>query len=93
MKFQNYLTEIGFKNYPKGWNRTSVRKFVKTISKTIGKEPDEKGWFDACVNEMEDEMGDGAKGFCASCRDEYFGQTKWRSGDKTIKKGKTTKKD
>lgn len=93
MKFKQYLTEIGFKNYPAGWNRSSVRKFVKTLSDTIGKKPDEHGWFDACVLKMEKEMGDGAKGFCASIKDEYFGQTKWRSGDDTIKKGKVSKKE
>ena len=92
MKFKNYLTEMGFKKYPKGWNRTSVRKFVKTISNNIDKEVDEKGWFDGCVIKMKDEMGEGAEGFCASIRDEYFGQTMWRSGDKTIKSGKVSKK-
>jgi len=86
------VNEKGFKNYPKGWNRSSVRKFAKTISKNIGKDVDEKGWFDACVRKMEPEMGEGAKGFCASVKDEYFGQTKWRSGDKTIKPGKVSKK-
>ena len=76
MRFKQYINEIGFKVYPKGWNRTSVRKFVNTLSKNIGKKPNEKGWFDACVSEMEDQFGDGAKGFCASCHDEYLGQTK-----------------
>ena len=99
MRFKNFLltenikvNEIGFKNYPKGWNRSSVRKFAKTISKNIDKDTDEKGWFNACVRKMEPEMGDGAKGFCASVRDEYFGQTKWRSGDKSVKPGKVSKK-
>src|SRR6056297_2182317 len=86
------VNEKGFKNYPKGWNRSSVRKFAKTISKNIDKDTDEKGWFNACVRKMEPEMGDGAKGFCASVRDEYFGQTKWRSGDKSVKPGKVSKK-
>lgn len=85
MRFKQYLTEIGFKTYPKGWDRSSVKKFAETLSKNIGKDVDEHGWFDACVLKMKKEMGDGAKGFCASVKDEYMGQTKWRGGDKTIK--------
>jgi len=92
MKFKEYLIEMGFKKYPNGWSRTYVRKFVETLSKSINKKPDEKGWFDACVLKMEDQMGDGAKGFCASIKDEYFGQTFWRSGNKKIKPGKVSKK-
>lgn len=93
MRFKSFLlNEIGFKNYPAGWTRSSVRKFVETLSSNIGKEPDEEGWFYACVDKMRKEMGDGAEGFCASCRDEYFGQTKWRSGDKKVKPGKVGKK-
>jgi len=93
MKFKQYLTEIGFKNYPDGWNRSSVRKFANTLSDSIGKKPDEHGWFDACVLKMAKEMGDGAKGFCASVKDEYMGQTKWRGGDKSIKPGRVSKKE
>jgi len=93
MRFKQYINETGFKKYPKGWNRSSVRKFAKTISKNMGKDVDEKGWFDACVRKMEPEMGEGAKGFCASVKDEYFGQTKWRSGDKTVKPGKVSKNE
>jgi hypothetical protein len=52
-----------------------VIKFVKTLSKTIGKEPDEKGWFNACELKMKKEMGEGAAGFCAACKDTYFGHT------------------
>lgn len=85
MKFRKYLNEIGFKTYPKGWDKSSVKKFADTLSKNIGKGVDEHGWFDACVLKMKKEMGDGAKGFCASVKDEYMGQTKWRGGDKTIK--------
>jgi len=81
MKFKQYLNEMGFKEYPKGWDRESVKKFVKTLSKSIGKEPDEKGWFDVCVAKMQDQMGEGSAGFCSSCKDEFFGHTKWRSGD------------
>lgn len=39
MKFKQYLTE----KLPSGWNKESVKKFAKTI----GKEADEKGFFDA----------------------------------------------
>jgi hypothetical protein len=92
MRFKQYINEIGFKNYPKGWNRSSVRKFAKTLSNNIDKDIDEKGWFDACVKKMEPDMGENAKGFCASVRDEYFGQTKWRSGEKKVKPGKVPKK-
>lgn len=41
------LTEIGFEKYPKGWDRGSVKKFADTITKDVGKDPDDKGWFDA----------------------------------------------
>jgi hypothetical protein len=82
MKFKEFINEIGFKSYPKGWDKSSVLKFVKTLSKTIGKDPDEKGWMTACIDKMKKEMGDGAPGFCAACLDTYKGHTKWRGKHK-----------
>lgn len=82
MKFKEYLTELGFKKYPKGWDESSVKKFAETLSNSIGKNPNEKGWFDACTLKMRKEMGDGAAGFCAACKDTYMGTTFWRGKNK-----------
>jgi hypothetical protein len=47
--YEKYLVEKGM---PKGWDKSSIDK----IAKTIGKEPDEKGFFDACVEKMSQHM-------------------------------------
>jgi hypothetical protein len=60
-----------------GWGKKSVEKF----GETIGKSPDEKGFFDTCVVRMKGKKGfDGEKAekFCASLIDTYKGTTKWR---------------
>jgi hypothetical protein len=43
MKFKDYINEAGFTKYPAGWDRDSVIKFAKTLSK----DPTSKGFFDA----------------------------------------------
>ena len=64
------------------WDKSSVEKF----GKTIGKSPDEEGYFDACVLRMGKHMSDeNAKGFCAKTLDIYKGDTDWR-GDHNAKK-------
>lgn len=74
----------------KGWTKKSIEKF----GKTIGKMPDEKGFFDACVKKMKSKMGDQAEGFCASIKDAEFGSPNWRGKGKTKKEvKKDVKKD
>jgi len=88
MRFKQYITEKGFDKYPEGWNRDSVIKFAKTLTKETGKGPTDKGFFDACVLKMEKHFGDGAKGFCASVKDEAWDSTLWRGKGKTKKETK-----
>lgn len=73
----------------KGWTQASVAKF----GKTIGKDPQEHGFFDACVARMEGKKGfdgDKAKRFCASIKDASYGSAFWRGKGK---KKKDIKKD
>ena len=60
-----------------GWTKSSVKKF----GNTIGKDPDKPGFFDACVLKMKNKVDD-PEGFCASLKDKYYGNTKWRGNDK-----------
>jgi len=47
MKFRDFLIkEAGFTKYPKGWDKSSVIKFAKTLTKESGKGPKDKGFFD-----------------------------------------------
>lgn len=81
-KYLRFLNEAGFTNYPKGWNKDSVKKFANTLSKQMKGGPKSKGWFDKCVNKMKDKMPN-PEGFCASIRDEVYGSTGWRGKDKS----------
>jgi hypothetical protein len=66
----------------KGWDDSSVEKF----GKTIGKDPKDKGFFDACVLRMKGKEGfdeQKAKGFCASIKDKAYGDPHWRGKGKT----------
>lgn len=88
MKFKKYLNEAGFKDLPKGWDEESVKKWGKTFKKNHGVAPDEKGFFDKCVNAMKDEDGwdeDKAKRFCAAIKSETMGSTYWRGKGKSKK--------
>lgn len=49
--YKKYLVEKGM---PDGWTKGSIEKFANTI----GKKPDEKGFFDACYAEMSKNMDD-----------------------------------
>ena len=60
-----------------GWTKASVQKF----GKTIGKDPGKPGFFDACTTKMKGRVDD-PEGFCASLKDKYYGDTKWRGKDK-----------
>ena len=83
MEVQELLSEtIEFLEHPQlkemavktaGWTKKSVVKF----GESIGKDPGEKGFFDACVVKMGEKVDD-PKGFCASLKDTYYGDTKWR---------------
>ena len=42
------------KGMPKGWTKDSISKFTKTI----GKSPNDKGFFSACVNQMSKHIDD-----------------------------------
>lgn len=83
--YLNYISEAGFSSYPKGWDRNSILKFAKTLTKETGKSPKDKGFFEDCVKKMEKHMGEGAKGFCASIKDEAYNSTYWRGEDKSKK--------
>jgi len=64
-----------------GWGKKSVEKF----GKTIGKDPKDHGFFDACVSRMKGKKGwdqEKANGFCARLIDTAKGTTKWRKGEK-----------
>ncbi len=68
----------------KGWTQSSVEKF----GKTIGKDPEGHGFFDACVKRMEVKEGfnkEKAQGFCASVKDASYGSPMWRGKDKSKK--------
>jgi hypothetical protein len=96
MKLKDYLlNEAPIQT--KGWTKQSLEKF----GKTIGKMPDEKGFFEACVMEMKGKEGfdeEKAKGFCGSLKDSWFDSPMWRGKGKTekeveqdVKKKKFTK--
>ena len=71
--------------HAKGWTQASVAKF----GKTIGKDPQEHGFFDACVSRMEGKTGfdnDKAKRFCASIKDASYGSAYWRGKEKPKEK-------
>ena len=92
LMIEEYLEEETLSEAPigsKGWTQKSVEKF----GKTIGKSPQDKGFFDACVKRMEGKKGfdkEKAQGFCASIKDKSFDSTYWRGKGKTKKE---TKKD
>lgn len=71
---------------PKGWDKDTIDK----IAKKIGKKPDEKGFFDACVLRMSKHMDpETAKGLCANMKDTGTGSTYWRGKGKTTKQAKS----
>ena len=88
MKFDNYINEQeiieGWDEVneaplqTKGWSEDSLKKF----GKTIGVDPKDEGFFDACVKRMEGKVGN-AKGFCASIKDKAYGSPNWRGKGKS----------
>jgi len=81
------LQEAGWDEMPKGWKKKSVKKFAKTLGKSVGEEPTEKGYFDKCVEKMKDKV-DNPEGFCASLKDYAHGSTHWRGKGKSEKQAK-----
>ena len=81
------VNEAGFDEKPKGWNQSSVNKFSNTLSKNIGKEITDKGWFEKCVDKMIGPMKtkEKASAYCASLRDQKLKSTMWRGKGKTEK--------
>ena len=70
------MTEKGM---PDGWNKGSIAK----LSDTIGKQPGDKGFFDACVLHLSKHMDDQtARGLCANIKDTGTGSTFWRGKEK-----------
>jgi len=74
--------EAGFNKYPKGWDRNSVVKFGKTLSKRMKGGVKSKGFFDKCVKKMRGKV-ENPEGFCAGVKDETYGSTGWRGKDKS----------
>ena len=83
MRFKSFLmnsldtlSEEGLDN----WDEESLKKF----GKTIGKDPKEDGFFDACVLRMTPNMGKtNAESFCAKVKDKAYKSTMWRGKDKS----------
>ena len=75
-----YLGEDKEGSIPKGWDEESIQKFAKTI----GKDPHEHGFFDACVLRLSKHIDDKetVNGICANVVDKVKGSTMWRSGNK-----------
>ena len=72
-----YLGEDKEGTLPRGWTRDSIEKF----SKSIGKTPEEKGFFKECVLHLGKSMDtEQANGTCANIIDSWKGNTNWRSG-------------
>lgn len=72
MRFRNYLKEM-----PETWDKESIEKF----GKSIGKAPDEHGFFNVCVLRMKGSIDD-PQGFCANLIDIYKNKTTWRGEKK-----------
>lgn len=78
---ENYLRELGFDNFPKGWDKKSVKKFADTISKKSGHDIDSKEWFYACVDSIKGAVDD-PEALCATIKDETLGKTGWRGEER-----------
>jgi hypothetical protein len=85
LMIEEYLKEDVLKT--KGWTKQSLKKF----GETIGIDPTEKGFFNACVLKMKGKDGfdeEKAQKFCASIKDAAFDSPMWRGKDKTEKEVK-----
>jgi mannose-6-phosphate isomerase-like protein (cupin superfamily) len=77
-----HLKEAGFETNPKGWNKTSLQKYMKTFSSKMKGTVKSKGFFDKCVKKVEGRL-ENPEGFCAALKDEAYGSTGWRGKGKT----------
>lgn len=65
-----------------------LARWANTFAKNHGgKTPDDKGWFDLCVEHMEGNVDD-APAYCARVRDAWKGSTYWRGKGKSEKEVK-----
>ena len=80
MEIKQYfeINEGSWKNLPKGWDDTSVKKFAQSLT---GKDATAEGFFDACVDKMTGKL-DNPEAFCATVKDHVYGTTYWRGKGK-----------
>ena len=71
MRLEDYLKEAE--------GLTELEKWGKTFGENHGKMPDEKGFFDLCVEHMSEKIDD-PKAYCARVKDAFNNSTYWRSG-------------
>jgi len=81
-EYLTYLQEAGFKAYPRGWTRDSVRRFGLTLSKRVKGGPKSPGFFKLCVEKMKGKVSD-PNAFCAAVKDEVHASTYWRGKGKS----------
>ena len=88
-KYLEMLQEAGFKKYPKGWSKKSVKKWANTLAQNeaVKNAATKPGFFDKCVEKMKGKV-DNPEGFCASVKDVAHGSTFWRGKDKPPKEVK-----
>lgn len=86
-KLEKALEEMAL---PKGWTESSVQKFAKSLT---NKDATEKGFFDACVKKIGNNVKN-PEAFCAAVKDKVFASkgaeepTKWRGKGKSKKQMK-----
>lgn len=86
-------TEAGFEQMPKGWDKSSVKKFANTLAKNeaVQNAATKPGFFEKCVSKMQGKVAN-PEGFCAAIKDEAHGgdkaSTYWRGKGKSEKEAK-----
>ena len=73
MRLEDYLKEAE--------GLAELEKWGKTFGENHGKMPDEKGFFDLCVEHMSGKIDD-PKAYCARVKDAFNNSTYWRGKDK-----------
>lgn len=63
------LEETAFKTMPKGWDKSSLEKFAKTLTK---KEKGEEGFFRSCVKKIGDTDITDPEKFCGALKARFF---------------------
>lgn len=84
VKESKTLKEAGFEKDPKGWDKSSLQKYMKTFSKKMKGGVKSPGFFDKCVKKVQGRLKN-PEGFCAALKDESYGSTGWRGKDKPPK--------